>query len=124
MIVRGRGDDNDFISQTESLECMRSPLQNPTSAGVTSQKSGGGPIRLHHMRRERTFQSSLYKGRESILRGLRRTIGTDGSRPKYNYQDKLFKPLVIGICGGSASGKTVITRKIIEKLDIPKVNIL
>ena len=32
--------------------------------------------------------------------------------------------LFSGICGGSASGKTTVARKIIEKLDVPWVTLL
>lgn len=34
------------------------------------------------------------------------------------------EPFVIGICGGSASGKTTVAQKIIESLDIPWVTLL
>src|SRR5437773_9654061 len=33
-------------------------------------------------------------------------------------------PLIIGIAGGSASGKTTVTRKILERLDTAKVVVL
>jgi uridine kinase len=34
------------------------------------------------------------------------------------------EPFVIGICGGSASGKTTVAQKIIECLDVPWVTLL
>ena len=37
---------------------------------------------------------------------------------------RLVNPLVIGICGGSASGKTTVANKIITSLDIPWVTLL
>ncbi|KAB7495566.1 Uridine-cytidine kinase-like 1 [Armadillidium nasatum] len=118
-------DDNAFISQTESLEDPGSPLQNPKSTGGASQLSGGGPVRSPRMRRQRTSsQSTSSKSREPILRGLRRTIYTAGRPPWYDCQGQLVEPFVIGICGGSASGKTTVARKIIEELDVPWVTLL
>jgi uridine kinase len=35
-----------------------------------------------------------------------------------------YEPFVIGICGGSASGKTTVAQKIIESLDVPWVTLL
>lgn len=35
-----------------------------------------------------------------------------------------MEPFVIGICGGSASGKTTVAQKIIECLDVPWVTLL
>lgn len=35
-----------------------------------------------------------------------------------------MEPFVIGICGGSASGKTTVAQKIIEYLDVPWVTLL
>jgi len=37
---------------------------------------------------------------------------------------KLVEPLVIGICGGSASGKTTVANKIIASLDVQWVTLL
>lgn len=36
----------------------------------------------------------------------------------------IIKIFSIGICGGSASGKTTVARKIIEELDVPWVTLL
>ncbi|XGW30406.1 hypothetical protein V3C99_009409 [Haemonchus contortus] len=54
-----------------------------------------------------------------------RKIYTKGRPPWYDSKGKSLKqPYVIGICGGSASGKTTVAEKIIEKLEIPWVTIL
>ena len=34
------------------------------------------------------------------------------------------EPFVIGVCGGSASGKTTVANKIISELDVPWVTLL
>ncbi|WKY03978.1 hypothetical protein Q1695_005174 [Nippostrongylus brasiliensis] len=54
-----------------------------------------------------------------------RKIYTKGRPPWYDSKGNTLKqPYVIGICGGSASGKTTVAVKIIEKLEIPWVTIL
>ncbi|KAJ1346542.1 hypothetical protein KIN20_001359 [Parelaphostrongylus tenuis] len=54
-----------------------------------------------------------------------RKIYTKGRPPWYDRTgNRLKQPYVIGICGGSASGKTTVAEKIIEKLEIPWVTIL
>ncbi|CAN9507979.1 unnamed protein product [Ophioblennius macclurei] len=55
----------------------------------------------------------------------KRTIYTAGRPPWYNVTGTTFKEaFVIGLCGGSASGKTTVANKIIEALDIPWVVLL
>eukprot|EP00092_Neocalanus_flemingeri_P001445 GFUD01001543.1.p1 GENE.GFUD01001543.1~~GFUD01001543.1.p1 ORF type:complete len:545 (+),score=102.52 GFUD01001543.1:118-1752(+) len=73
-----------------------------------------------HRRRtlSRNFSTSE---REPILRSCHRTIYTAGRPPWYNNLGQQVEPLVIGICGGSASGKTTVTNKIISELGVPWV---
>ncbi|XP_061560257.1 uridine-cytidine kinase-like 1 isoform X2 [Phycodurus eques] len=60
-----------------------------------------------------------------LLRTNNRTIYTAGRPPWYNVTGTTFKEaFVIGLCGGSASGKTTVANKIIEALDIPWVVLL
>lgn len=48
-----------------------------------------------------------------------------GRPPWYNVDGvQKGEPFVIGICGGSASGKTTVAQKIIEYLDVPWVTLL
>ncbi|TKR62374.1 hypothetical protein L596_026350 [Steinernema carpocapsae] len=54
-----------------------------------------------------------------------RKVYTKGRPPWYDRAGKRLKqPYLIGICGGSASGKTTVARKIIEKLEMPWVTVL
>ncbi|XP_066603574.1 uridine-cytidine kinase-like 1 isoform X2 [Prorops nasuta] len=78
-------------------------------------------------RRQRTTsmsQSSKKTSSESILRSKTRTIYTAGRPPWYNSAGQQVEPFVIGICGGSASGKTTVATKIIESLDVHWVTLL
>ncbi|KAL3202077.1 hypothetical protein MRX96_042654 [Rhipicephalus microplus] len=74
------------------------------------------------MRRERLWSGSAKD--DSLLLTRQRTIYTAGRPPWYNVQGQLVEPFVIGICGGSASGKTTVARKIIEALNVPWVTLL
>ncbi|XP_062611594.1 uridine-cytidine kinase-like 1 [Saccostrea cucullata] len=53
-----------------------------------------------------------------------RTVYTSGRPPWYDSHGLLKEAFVIGLCGGSASGKTTVARKIIEALDVPWVSLL
>ena len=65
---------------------------------------------------QRTVSTSanISTEKEPIIRTTRRTIYTAGRPPWYDYQGQLMEPFVIGICGGSASGKTTVANKIIK----------
>ncbi|VDP41424.1 unnamed protein product [Schistosoma curassoni] len=62
--------------------------------------------------------SSAWGLPEPVLRVGNRTIFTHGRPPWYNAEGQTQQPFVIGICGGSASGKTSVARVIIESLDV------
>ncbi|GLD49846.1 uridine-cytidine kinase-like 1 isoform X2 [Lates japonicus] len=73
--------------------------------------------------RKRTTSQS--KTEPPLLRTDKRTIYTAGRPPWYNVTGTTFKEaFVIGLCGGSASGKTTVANKIIEALDVPWVVLL
>ncbi|ETN68818.1 putative uridine kinase [Necator americanus] len=89
--------------------------------GVCSRVSPSPPA---SRRRLRTMSGS--KSEHHLLTTKSgRKIYTKGRPPWYDKFGNTFKqPYVIGICGGSASGKTTVAEKIIEKLEIPWVTIL
>ncbi|XP_076805853.1 uridine-cytidine kinase-like 1 isoform X1 [Clavelina lepadiformis] len=60
----------------------------------------------------------------SVIRTNKRAIYTAGRPPWYNEQGELKEAFVIGLSGGSASGKTTVAEKIIEALDFPWVVLL
>ncbi|XP_044002264.1 uridine-cytidine kinase-like 1 [Aphidius gifuensis] len=53
-----------------------------------------------------------------------RTIYTAGKKNKANISNQRTEPFIIGICGGSASGKTTVATKIIESLDVSYITLL
>ncbi|KPM11365.1 uridine-cytidine kinase-like protein [Sarcoptes scabiei] len=61
---------------------------------------------------------------DRVLRTSKRTIYTAGRPPWFDAQGQSKESFLIGICGGSASGKTTVAKKIIEALDIPWVTLL
>ncbi|KAL1269958.1 hypothetical protein QQF64_032247 [Cirrhinus molitorella] len=73
----------------------------------------------------RRKSSTLGKTEPPLLRTGTRTIYIAGRPPWYNEHGAQFKEaFVIGLCGGSASGKTTVANKIIEALDVPWVVLL
>uniref|UniRef100_A0AAQ5ZEP3 Uridine-cytidine kinase n=1 Tax=Amphiprion ocellaris TaxID=80972 RepID=A0AAQ5ZEP3_AMPOC len=73
----------------------------------------------------RKSTTSLSKTEPPLLRTGTRTIYTAGRPPWYDEHGAQSKEaFVIGLCGGSASGKTTVANKIIEALDVPWVVLL
>uniref|UniRef100_A0A8C0VNW8 Uridine-cytidine kinase n=1 Tax=Cyanistes caeruleus TaxID=156563 RepID=A0A8C0VNW8_CYACU len=73
--------------------------------------------------RKRT--TSQCKSEPPLLRTSKRTIYTAGRPPWYNEHGTQSKEaFVIGLGGGSASGKTTVATMIIEALDVPWVVLL
>uniref|UniRef100_A0A8C8HT46 Uridine-cytidine kinase n=1 Tax=Oncorhynchus tshawytscha TaxID=74940 RepID=A0A8C8HT46_ONCTS len=114
----------------------RSMSRSDRSVQVKRKSSGSGDDSLgslpKHPRcpltpslspRKRTTSQS--KTEPPLLRTNKRTIYTAGRPPWYNVTGTTFKEaFVIGLCGGSASGKTTVANKIIEALDVPWVVLL
>uniref|UniRef100_A0A3Q2ZUQ1 Uridine-cytidine kinase n=1 Tax=Kryptolebias marmoratus TaxID=37003 RepID=A0A3Q2ZUQ1_KRYMA len=73
----------------------------------------------------RKSATSLSKTEPPLLRTGTRTIYTAGRPPWYDEHGAQSKEaFVIGLCGGTASGKTTVANKIIEALDVPWVVLL
>lgn len=111
---------HDVEEDTDSFHIISPPQSPRPPSACGSQKSP-------RARRQRTTSMSKSKitntSAESVLRSHRRTIYTAGRPPWYNCAGEQVKPFVIGICGGSASGKTTVATKIIESLDVPWVTL-
>jgi len=82
------------------------------------------PKSPHSNTRKRNFSTNaaISTEREPIIRASKRTIYTAGRPPWYDSQGQQVEPFVIGICGGSASGKTTVANKIISELGVPWVS--
>jgi len=57
-------------------------------------------------------------------RSLSREIKKAGRAPWYNFDGENIPIYIIGITGGSASGKTTVSERIIQELDVPWVVLL
>lgn len=80
---------------------------------------------LQHRQRTRSVSKSASQSKDHpVMHTKQRTIFIAGRPPWYDAQGQLVEPFVIGICGGSASGKTTVAKKIIEELDVPWVTLL
>ncbi|XP_061900811.1 uridine-cytidine kinase-like 1 isoform X1 [Entelurus aequoreus] len=101
---------SDSGSGENSLDCLPNCITRcPLTPSLSPQK--------------RTTSQS--KTEPPLLRTNKRTIYTAGRPPWYNVTGTTFKEaFVIGLCGGSASGKTTVANKIIEALDVPWVVLL
>ncbi|XP_064394292.1 uridine-cytidine kinase-like 1 [Halichondria panicea] len=73
------------------------------------------PVKSKPVERERIPSEKMKK---------RRTIYTAGRPPWYNSQGEIMGTFVIGLAGGSASGKTTVACRVIESLKVPWVSLL
>ncbi|XP_075939809.1 uridine-cytidine kinase-like 1 [Anarhichas minor] len=131
--------------ETTSSDCTVKPDDQQQTGGgvmeadgsVSTSDSGSGddsldgvsdrvprcPLTPSLSPRKRTTSQS--KTEPPLLRTDKRTIYTAGRPPWYNVTGTTFtEAFVIGLCGGSASGKTTVANKIIEALDVPWVVLL
>jgi len=112
---------NSSASNSES-DAEEDPATPVTAIPVHSApRSPGHGMRI---RRVRTLSASTDQEGPVVHAGSR-TIYTAGRPPWYDTQGALAEDaFVIGLCGGSASGKTTVARKIIEDLDVQWVSLL
>ncbi|CAF3808620.1 unnamed protein product, partial [Rotaria sp. Silwood1] len=86
----------------------------------TLSRSISSPAKVNR-RRLRTSSRSIDE--RVKVRG-RNTIYTAGRPAWYDASGEIKEAFVIGICGGSASGKTTVAQHIVENLNIPWVTLL
>ncbi|CAJ1084647.1 uridine-cytidine kinase-like 1a isoform X1 [Xyrichtys novacula] len=119
------------LSSRCRLRGRRIPMETESGKIMSSRSdSGSGEDSLDRLlpptgapRRKST--TSLSKTEPPLLRTGTRTIYTAGRPPWYDEHGAQSKEaFVIGLCGGSASGKTTVANKIIEALDVPWVVLL
>ncbi|XP_033847119.1 uridine-cytidine kinase-like 1 [Periophthalmus magnuspinnatus] len=111
---------SDSSSGDDSLDGLSSPHCSSTPCCPLTPAT---PMTSRLSPRKRSTSQS--KTEPPLLRTNKRTIYTAGRPPWYNVTGTSFKEaFVIGLCGGSASGKTTVANKIIEALDVPWVVLL
>ena len=107
-----------LLLKAKTTQAEHADLTLPPKSPIPGRVVGKG--------RQRTFSTSatISTEREPIIRASRRTIYTAGRPPWYDSQGQQVEPFVIGVCGGSASGKTTVANKIISELGVPWVTLL
>ncbi|CAG9829169.1 unnamed protein product [Diabrotica balteata] len=112
------------IEEEKSGDFYHTPA-SPITVPYCPRPPSTGSQKSPRSRRQRTTSlNQSKKPTESIIRTQHRTIYTAGRPPWYNSVGQKVEPFVIGICGGSASGKTTVAEKIIESLGVPWVTLL
>ncbi|MEQ2161671.1 hypothetical protein GOODEAATRI_011907 [Goodea atripinnis] len=110
------------------LDCTGARISGCWS--LRTDRSGSGEDSLdrllpHARAPRRKSTTSFSKTEPPLLRTGTRTIYTAGRPPWYDEHGAQSKEaFVIGLCGGSASGKTTVANNIIEALDVPWVVLL
>uniref|UniRef100_A0A0N4Z390 Uridine kinase n=1 Tax=Parastrongyloides trichosuri TaxID=131310 RepID=A0A0N4Z390_PARTI len=99
------------------------------SINTISEKSGSTDVEhvvsMKEMaKRSRTISGSRTEDHFMSTESGKR-VYTKGRPPWYDKTGKMLKhPYLIGICGGSASGKTTVAKAIIQRLEMPWVTVL
>ena len=106
--------DNKEGADVQVPQTPADPGCNPLHFPIRTQEQGHEEKPHRRRTLSRNFSTSE---REPILRSSQRTIYTAGRPPWYNNLGQQVEPLVIGICGGSASGNTTVTNIIISELN-------
>jgi len=110
------------MGETMELEKIRPRLLSAEDNGEILS-SVARNARLKHRRRHLSTGDG-----EPIIRNRTnsmKTIYTAGRPPWYKSNgEESFSSFVIGVCGGSASGKTTVAKSIIEGIDVPWVVLL
>uniref|UniRef100_A0A0K0FFN2 Uridine kinase n=1 Tax=Strongyloides venezuelensis TaxID=75913 RepID=A0A0K0FFN2_STRVS len=99
------------------------------SINTISEKSGSTDIEHVVSGKSLTKRSRTISGSRTEDHFLSTESGkrvyTKGRPPWYDKTGKMLKqPYLIGICGGSASGKTTVAKAIIQRLEMPWVTVL
>ncbi|KAK3602594.1 hypothetical protein CHS0354_034318 [Potamilus streckersoni] len=123
--VSGEDHEQDDIVYLEELHPnSKSSNKTPTKTPSSPLKFSQNPPKFSHGRKKsRAGGGGSQKSGRVYHSGLR-TLYTAGRPPWYDSHGQLKEPFVIGVCGGSASGKTTVARKIIEALDVQWVSLL
>ncbi|KRZ78850.1 Uridine-cytidine kinase-like 1, partial [Trichinella papuae] len=122
-------------NRDEEAESSKRRANASTTSSSSVSFSNGRTLRASTSNEEEECDSGTLKSRrrthsgskveDHILRWNGKVFYTAGRPPWYdNSGYQLREPFIIGICGGSASGKTTVANRIIEALDIQWVTLL
>ena len=117
-------DDDEIVGSITSAALAALNLQETHTQRPHSAMSGMPIANVSRRKRTCSTSASISTEREPIIRTNRRTIYTAGRPPWYNKEGQHVDAFVIGVCGGSASGKTTVAKKIIKSLNIDWVTLL
>nr|VZI10332.1 unnamed protein product [Spirometra erinaceieuropaei] len=96
-----------------------------TSDSEDGYSDATGLLSPEELKPHRTrLTSSNWSAPDPVLRFGGRTVFTRGRPPWYTCDGQQQECFVIGICGGSGSGKTTVAQKIIERLNVSWVSLL
>lgn len=121
--IFGASSDSDHESGScRSVSSVTSPSASKrrVTFNASPLSSASAPAGTHR-RRPRTTSRSID---ERIAFRGRNTLYTAGRPAWYDASGEIKEAFMIGICGGSASGKTTVAQSIVEKLNIPWVTLL
>ncbi|KAI1711234.1 uracil phosphoribosyltransferase domain-containing protein [Ditylenchus destructor] len=110
-------------SSSEAAAAVPDEQSTATKAG-TPTGSHSAKAAAAASRRGRTISGSKSEDHFMTTESGRK-VYTKGRPPWYDRAGKMLKKsYLIGICGGSASGKTTVAQSIIERLEMPWVTVL
>lgn len=112
--------DNDEKDNDSEME---SDCRSLTSSAPHSSETGKRLSSNHKMNTTGSLSTKKIVA-ESVLTSRKKTMYIAGRPPWYNTAGQYVEPFLIGICGGSASGKSTVARKMIESLDVTWVTLL
>ena len=93
------------------------PVPSLLSTAAATASSSNMQLLKRQISRVRTTSTSDKDG--TIHMKGAKTIYTAGRPPWYDSSGQMKEALVVGLCGGSASGKTTVSKRIIEELNVP-----
>ncbi|XP_033736949.1 uridine-cytidine kinase-like 1 isoform X1 [Pecten maximus] len=113
----GSGSGEDHDPEVRIGDMATSPPKSP----VKPPKS---PCKTSLIKRQKSLIAASSNKSVRVYHAGIRTLYTAGRPPWYDSHGSHKEAFVIGVCGGSASGKTTVAKRIIEMLDVPWVSLL
>lgn len=120
-VVRTNSRGSDSGSGDEMSTILMSHL-NINKQGA-SDSTTNNQVVLARSRLLSRSKSTSEKTNNVQIKGSKTTY-TAGRPPWYTSNGQMKEAFVVGLCGGSASGKTTVAKKIIEELNVPWVSLL